>query len=119
MKHFAKVGFYASMGVLLTGVSWVNAAIQFWEDQVDSRLKGTENSADSAIQTIVGNFMVFLWIIALWIFLWWGFNILTAAGDEEKVKKWKTILLQAGLWMLVIFLANSLLQWLLGLFTGA
>ena len=115
MKNLAKTGFYASAGILLTAVHTANAAIDFWESKVQEGLKGSGESADNAIQTIIWNVMGFLWILALWYLLWWGFNILTAWGDEEKVKKGKTVIIKAILWIIVIFLANSLLQWLLGL----
>jgi len=62
--------------------------------------------------------MVFLAIIAVLYLLWGGFQILTAGGDEEKVTKGKTIIIQAGIGLLVIFLANSIVQWILGLIIG-
>jgi hypothetical protein len=52
--------------------------------------------------------------------LWGAFNILTAAWDEEKVKKGKTILMQAVAWLIVVFLANSIIMWVItGLFGSA
>jgi hypothetical protein len=49
-----------------------------------------------------------------------GFNILTAAWDEEKVKKGKTILMQAIGWLIVVFIANSVIWWIMtGLFWNA
>jgi type II secretory pathway component PulL len=33
------------------------------------------------------------------------FQMLTAAGDETKYKKWFTVLKQAALWLVVIWLA--------------
>jgi len=50
--------------------------------------------------------------------LWGGFNILTAGGDEEKVKKGKTILIQAAIGLVVIFLASSIVQWIVSSILG-
>lgn len=113
-----KKAFYALAATALLGLNNVSA-INFWEGNVQWGLKGSDNTADIAIQNIISNIMVFLAIVAVAIMLWGGFNILTAAWDEEKVKKGKTILIQAGLGLVVIFLANSIIQWLLGIFIGA
>lgn len=44
-------------------------------------------------------------LIALIILLWGGFQMVTAAGDEEKYKKWFTILKQAAMWLAMIGVA--------------
>jgi hypothetical protein len=50
--------------------------------------------------------------------LYGGFQILTAGGDEEKVKKGKTTLIQAVIGLIVIFLASNIIRWVIGLGTG-
>ena len=85
---------------------WVNNANTVW-----SKLEN--QTLSEAIQTYVNYIMTFLYLIAVWFALWGWFNILTAWGDEEKVKKGKTILIQWGLWLLVIFLAWSIVKWVL------
>ena len=55
------------------------------------------------------NFLLtFVALIAtiLWIYGW--FLMLTAANDDEKVKKWKKIIIFAVIWIIVIFLAYPL-----------
>ena len=44
-------------------------------------------------------------LLALIILLRGGFQMVTAAGDEEKYKKWFTILKQAALWLAMIGVA--------------
>ena len=39
-------------------------------------------------------------------------------NDEEKVKKGKTILIQAGIGLVVIFLANSIVSWIINAVLG-
>jgi len=74
---------------------------------------GAVGGVDSAIQTLITAFLSFLYLIAVLYAIWGGFNILTAGGDEEKVKKGKTILIQAILGLIVIFLASSIIQWVI------
>jgi len=63
---------------------------------------------DSFIVTIRNFINRVLWLlslIALAICLRWGFQMLTASGDETKYKKWFTILKQAWFGLAVIALA--------------
>ena len=90
------------------------AAINFGAGNVQQNVSGSQNTADVTIQNLVGNVMLFLGIIAVLYGLYGGFLILTAGGDESNVKKGKTILIQVALGLVVIFLANSIVQWVLG-----
>jgi len=44
-------------------------------------------------------------LLALGVLLWWGFQMVTAAWDDNKYKKWFTILKQAGIGLIFIGLA--------------
>jgi Na+/phosphate symporter len=68
------------------------------------------NPADVAIQNIISYVIGFLYLIAVIYWLWWGFNILTASWDEEKVKNWKKVIINALIWIVVIFLVNSIVK---------
>lgn len=57
--------------------------------------------------------MTFLYLIAVMYALWGGFQILTAGGDDKKVSAGKTILIQAGLGLLVIWLSGTIISWVL------
>jgi hypothetical protein len=93
MNNVIKNSFYSIAGLLLIGLSTANAAINPGTG-VSGELR-TDGTADTVIQTWLGNLLSFLYLVAVLIAIWGGFNILTAAGDEEKVKKGKTILIQA------------------------
>lgn len=58
--------------------------------------------------------MVFLGILAVCYGLYGGFLIMTAGGEDDKVKKGKQILIHVALGLVVIYLANSIVQWVLG-----
>ena len=113
MKNVVKNGFYAATAFALVSLNTANAAINPGTG-VDAGLR-TEGTADTVIQAWLGNLLAFLYLVAVIIGIWGGFNILTAAWDEEKVKKGKTIILQAIGWVVVIFLAGSIIDWLLNL----
>jgi len=79
-----------------------------------------QDSLIGSIQTFVNRALGILWLIALIVLLYGGFQMVTAAGDEEKYKIWFTILKQAGIWLAFIGLAwfvVSIIFFLLNLVT--
>ncbi len=88
-------------------------AIDFGGNKVQQNVQGTGNNADVAVQNLVSNAMLFLGIVAVLYGIWGGFLMVTAGGDEEKVKKGRTILVQVAIGLVVIFLANSIVQFVL------
>lgn len=103
-----KNALYAGAGLSLLAINSVSAI----GDQVqpDPEIR-VDWSADTVIQKWIWTAMTFLMILAVIYGLWGGFNILTAAWDEEKVKTGKKVLINAVIWLLVIFLAGSIMQW--------
>lgn len=89
------------------------AGINFGKDNLDGNISGTDDTVDVAAQKIIANFSTFLYVIAVAFGLWGGFQILTAGGDDGKVTKGKTILIQAGLGLIVIFLASSVIEFVI------
>ena len=57
------------------------------------------------IISFVNRVLGLLWVIAVIICLIWWFQMVTASWDETKYKKWFTILKQAWIWLVVIWLA--------------
>jgi len=119
MKNLVKNGFYGAAWIALIGLNSANAAVDLWGWNVDSRLKWTETTIDKVIQNWLAYLVTFLYLVAIIMMIWWAFNILTAGGDEEKVKKWKTILMQAVAWIIVVFIANSVISWVITWLFGA
>ncbi|MDD5376714.1 MAG: hypothetical protein PHH16_01220 [Candidatus Gracilibacteria bacterium] len=112
MQILKKVGFITLASLASLEQSF--AAINFGGSNVATGIQGDSGTADTVIQRLVGNVMFFLGIIAVMYGLYGGFLILTAGGEDDKVKKGKTILIQVGIGLVVIFLANSIVQWVLG-----
>lgn len=118
MKKIIKGGLYAAAGTSLLALNSAHAAINFGEEKVSSNLGNDGVTADTRVQDLVGNAMTFLALLAVLFLLWGGFQILTAGGDDDKVSKGKTIIIQAALGLVVIFIANSIVQWVIKLVIG-
>jgi hypothetical protein len=74
---------------------------------------GSEMGLFTVVQNIIGWLTGFLYIVAVIYWLWWGFQILTASGEEEKVKKWKKVLINAWIWLVIIFLVGSIVRFVI------
>jgi len=86
----------------------------FWIDKVEENLKGSDDiNIWTTIQEVILYTLWFLALIAVIFSMKWGFQILTAGWDEEKVKSWKKTVLYMLLWLFVIIIAWALVSWLL------
>jgi len=57
------------------------------------------------IQSAVNWILWILGLITIIILIWWGFQMVTAAWDDGKYKKWFTILKQAVIWLIMIWVS--------------
>ena len=100
-----------AIGLVWAGsLGMVNAQINpdWWQDTQYNPGWHTTLREDSLLRTIKSFVNRILWLlslIALVICLWWWFQMLTASWDENKYKKWFTILKQAWLWLAIIWLS--------------
>ena len=106
-----KKSLYAIAWVALMTLNQVNAAIN--PGTVSNQWIVTTWRADEVVQRYIANILWFLYLIAVLYWLWGGFNILTAGWDEDKVKTWKTIIINALLWIVVIFLVGTIVELLI------
>ena len=74
---------------------------------------GTGGNFLNTLDTILGYLIGLLYFVAIVFALYGGFQILTAGGDDEKVKKGKTTLINAVIGLVVIFLASSIVGWII------
>lgn len=108
-----KKSLYAIAWASLVAVSNVNAAINpIASTTIDDGIV-TSGSADTVVQGYVENVLGLLYLIAVLYWLWGGFNILTAGWDEDKVKTWKTIIINSLIWIVVIFLVGTIVELLI------
>lgn len=109
MKNIVKASVAAAV---VAQTQLTSAAVNLGGSNVQGGLQGSADSADNAVQSLITNAIGFLYLVAVIFALWGGFNILTAGGDEEKVKKGKTILIQAAIGLVVIWLASSIITFI-------
>jgi len=96
MLHKIQGAIFSALGMAFVGLNSAHAAMNYeGSNAVNDNLKGSGQNADNVLETWIGYLTGFLYLIAVVMILWGAFNILTAAGDEEKVKKGKTVLMQA------------------------
>jgi len=83
----------------------------FWLCNVDEGIIWDPkiNMKDS-ITNLVLYFLTFLSLIAIAFVIKGGFQILTAAWDDEKVKSWKKTILYALLWVFIVMIAYSIVN---------
>jgi uncharacterized membrane protein YwzB len=99
---------YSIAGVMLSA-STTFAAL--FDSQGDgSKLKGAAGVGTNGIMDLIAKFLGFITIIAVLYIIWAGFQILTAGGDEEKVKKGRTTVIQVVIGIIVIWLAYTIVN---------
>lgn len=106
--------------VLLLGAGvlfslWADLGFAAWENfwqvqEVNDQLKWSDQNFYLTLQKWVEYFISFLYFVAVVFWLWGWFNILTSSWDEEKVKKWKNVIIYAVIWIIIIFLASSIID---------
>ncbi len=110
-KLFMKKSLYAIAWVTLLALNEANAAIN--PGTVTNTNIVTAWRADEVVQRYVSNILWFLYLIAVLYWLWGWFNILTAGWDEDKVKTWKKVIINALIWIVVIFLVGTIVELLI------
>ena len=79
----------------------------------DERLIWGQVGIDVMIMNIVAWILKFLFIIGVIIFIVAWLMIMTAGWDDDKVKKGKTWMINAIIWLFVIFIAHSVVKWVI------
>ena len=90
-------------------IDWVDI---IWTDHSQVDPTWQEPRLIKTIKTTINRVLWILWLIALILCLWWWFQMLTAAGDESKVKSWTKVLKHAAIWLVVIWLSRLLVSFI-------
>lgn len=110
MQNILKAGFLAAVVAQANVVSAIDVTATRENTTGDN---GTGATFIQTLDNILGYLIGLLYFIAVVFALYGGFQILTAGGDEEKVKKGKTTLINAVIGLVVIFLASSIIGWVI------
>lgn len=87
--------------------------IEAWTDAV-TKAVGNQITKDSIVvyaQKIVMYFMSFISLIAVIYIIYAGFQLMIGAGDEEKMKKTRQIIVYVILGIIVMWLAYPIVKW--------
>lgn len=82
----------------------------FWVENIDQNLVWDNNTVDITVQNYIQILLWFLYLVAVIFWLYGWFLIFTAQDDEDKVKKWKKVIITALAWVVVIFLAWPIVE---------
>lgn len=115
MNVLKKLSYSAVAATTVAYSSTFAAGIGVGETKVKDSLKGRSDTLEDGVQGMITFITNLLYLIAVAFVLYGGFLMLTAGGAEEQVKKGKTILMQAAMGLLVIFIASSLVSFILRL----
>ncbi|PID87576.1 hypothetical protein CSB07_00660 [Candidatus Gracilibacteria bacterium] len=110
MKNLKTVA-YSSAGLGLLAISGIqNTFAAQFNYKVGNSDFGDNRNINDVIVSWLNYLAGFLYLIAVIYGIWGGFTILTAGGDEEKVKKGRTILINAIIGLVVIFLVSTIIN---------
>ena len=85
----------------------------FRTDRIDDTLKSGWWDLVQTADNLLGYLIGLLYFIAVALWIYGGFTILVSGWDEEKVKKWKNIIIYVVIGLIVIFLASQLINWVI------
>jgi hypothetical protein len=112
-----KILIIACLSLIFLQVWASDAWSLFWTDKISETLKPNGDSWDNdLVQTadnLLGYLIGLLYFIAVALWIYGGFTILISGWDEDKVKKWKNIIIYVVIWLIVIFLASQLVNWVI------
>ena len=115
MTSLQKFG-YASLASMFV-VTQTFAALNFGKEKA-SDLAGGTGTGEQAIMTVIKSLLQFVTIIAVVYVLWAGFQIMTAGGDEEKVKTGRKTIIQVIIGIVVMWIAYAIVSWVIGALIG-
>lgn len=97
-------------------------AVNFWLERVDDSLKGSDiNTTEgivSGVVNLVSYLVGFFYLIALVFGIYAGFLIMTSGWEEDRIKKWKNIFIYVIVGLIVVFLASTIIGFVINAFDG-
>lgn len=94
---------------LLVWFLWIIflGSIKLWREvAVKARI---DVAQDLIFNNLINLWIFFAWPIALFFICWWWYFIITATWDEAKVKKWKSILINVFIAVLILLASYTVL----------
>ena len=110
MKKIIKNGLYSAAGIASLAGTQVHALKKVITAKEDNDFKWESKPLDEALIGYVKFIMGFLTFAAVLYGIYGGFQILTAGGHDKKFTTWKNIIIQVAIWLIVIWLAGTIVS---------
>lgn len=96
-----------------------NCSLEKWTQIVKNWINDIEKNkkASNYIQDVVKYLLTFITIVAVIYVIYAWFKILTSAWNDDDVKKSKTTITSVLIWIVIIWLAYSIVAWILKVVT--
>lgn len=94
-------------------ISSTFASMNLWGDKIDPGLKWWNDNLEKTVENVFTYLLTFLYLVSIILAVYAWFVILTSAWNEDRVKKWKSILVFVAVWIIIIFLASTFIRWLI------
>lgn len=118
MTTLQKFG-YISIATLLSATQTF-AAMDFDKNGgAKTSFDNEQKALPEVIKSYIAYVLGFITLIAVLYALWAGWNIMTAGGDEEKVKKGRTTIIQITMGIIVMWLAYTVVSFVISAVTTA
>ncbi len=123
MKNIIKTTAYSAVGSASLAMTALNTFAKsadvdlYGKDEAESYKHGSGWDIMDTLQSILSYILWFTAFVATAYAIYGGFQILTASWDDDKVKKWKTTLINALIGIFVIFMAWTLVDWIFSVWT--
>lgn len=112
MKNIIKTTAYSAVALSSVAFAW---ALDFGEEEA-KKFAWDGGWGGMTLMQMISNILTFIlmftWIIAVVFAVYGGFKIMTAAWDEDKVKKGKTTLINSLIGIFVVLIAYTLVGWI-------
>lgn len=94
---------------------WDSCSLSGWIDQVKGQVNWIEKDRTffEYIQAVIWYLIWFIFFIALVYVLYAWFNILVSSWEEEKIKKSKSIISYVIIWIIIMFSAYSIVNFVM------
>jgi len=115
MKKYVSIIIFSLISLQVS--AW-DANTLFWEDKVNTELNAGWNDFVFIVDNMFWYLLWLLYFVAIVFAIYGWFMILTSWGDDERVKKWKNIVIYMVLWLIVIFLWSIIVNWIIDLMSS-
>lgn len=102
---------YILFFILLWITSIAHWKVDFWMWRISSDLQWWWTNLVQTWTNIVTYLIWLMYLIAIVFWIYWWFVIITSGWADDKVKKWKKIILFVVVWLAVTLLSSVIVNW--------